>query len=363
MNANPGPPTGWSPPPDDQRRLQALRRYRILDSLPDQAFEDVVQLATTICGTPQAVVTFVDEERQWFKASRGIKGEETERGIAFCDIAIRRPDEVTIVRDASQHPVFRNYPQVTGEDHLRFYAGAPMVTPDGFALGSVCVVDVVPRDLSLEQVESLRALARMAVALLELRRRELEAQRLLAERELATRELQDYQRSLEARNTALAEEARRDSLTGLLNRGGLEHATLGGFWAGGGQFTVALLDIDHFKRINDNHGHGTGDDVLRLVGEQILQAVRGGDVAVRYGGEEFLVLMPSTPPDGAITVVERIRETVARHPDLPVPVTLSAGIASGQAGRDATESVFERADQALYQAKRRGRDRIVVAED
>ena len=133
MNTNLGPPTGWSPPPDDQRRLQALRRYRILDSLPDQAFEDVVQLATTICGTPQAVVTFVDEERQWFKASRGIKGEETERGIAFCDIAIRRPDEVTIVRDASQHPVFRHYPQVTGEDHLRFYAGAPMVTPDGFA--------------------------------------------------------------------------------------------------------------------------------------------------------------------------------------------------------------------------------------
>ena len=119
MNANLGPPTGWSPPPDDAQRLQALRRYRILDSLPEQAFEDVVQLATTICGTPQAVVTFIDEDRQWFKASQGIDGEETERSIAFCDIAIRRPDEVTIVRDASQHPVFRNYPQVTGDDHLR----------------------------------------------------------------------------------------------------------------------------------------------------------------------------------------------------------------------------------------------------
>ncbi len=363
MTATLVPPGSWSPPPGDQRRLQALRRYRILDSLPEQAFEDVVQLATTICGTPQAVVTFVDEDRQWFKASHGIEGEETDRSIAFCDIAIRRPDEVTIVNDASRHPVFRSYPQVTGDDHLRFYAGAPMVTRDGYALGTVCVVDVVPREISLEQVEALRALARTAVSLLELRQRELEAQRLLAERELATRELQDYQRSLEARNTQLAEEARRDSLTGLLNRGGLEQATVGGFWAGGGQFTVALLDIDHFKRINDGHGHATGDDVLRLVGEQILLAVRGGDVAVRYGGEEFLVLMPGTPPDGAVTVVERIRETVARHPDLPVPVTLSAGIATGQAGRDTTDAVFERADQALYQAKRRGRDRIEVAQD
>ncbi|WP_374601320.1 diguanylate cyclase [Arenimonas sp.] len=363
MTTTPGPLPGWSPPPGDEFRLQALRRYRILDSLPEQAFEDVVQLATTICGTPQAVVTFVDESRQWFKAARGIEGEETERGIAFCDIAIRRPDEVTIVNDASQHPVFMHYPQVTGPDHLRFYAGAPMVTPDGFALGTVCVVDVVPREISLDQVESLRALARMAVALLELRRRELEAQRLLAERELATRELQDYQRSLEARNSELAEEARRDALTGLLNRGGLEQATLGGFWAGGGQFTVALLDIDHFKRINDGHGHAIGDDVLRLVGEQIRQAVRGGDVAARYGGEEFLVLMPATPPDGALSVVERIRQSVAGHPDLPVPVTLSAGIAAGQAGRDDTESVFERADQALYQAKHRGRNRIEVADN
>ena len=171
----------------------------------EQPFADAEAFVAAFAECSGAVVTFVDEDRQWFKASQGIDGEETERSIAFCDIAIRRPDEVTIVNDASQHPVFRHYPQVTGDDHLRFYAGAPMVTRDGYALGTVCVVDVVPREISVAQVEALRALARMAVSLLELRQRGLEAQRLLAERELATRELQDYQRSLEARNTALAQ--------------------------------------------------------------------------------------------------------------------------------------------------------------
>lgn len=131
-------------PAAERQRLESLRRYRILDTLPEAAYDDIVRLARQVCGTPQAVMTFVAEDRQWFKAAEGIEGEETERGIAFCDVAIRRPGDVTVVNDASQHPIFRHYPQVTGPDHLRFYAGAPMVTPEGHALGTVCVVDTVP---------------------------------------------------------------------------------------------------------------------------------------------------------------------------------------------------------------------------
>ena len=356
-----------APPPlpaeAEQARIDALRRYRILDSLPEQAYDDIVALARQVCGTPQAVMTFIDEERQWFKAAEGIEGEETERRIAFCDIAIRRPDQVMVVEDASRHPLFKDYPQVTGPDHLRFYAGAPMVAPGGHALGTVCVVDVEPRKLLPEQENALRALARLAVQLLELRRGHLDSQRQLAERELFTRDLLRYQQQLERANTELAAEASTDALTGLLNRTGLEKVQQAQSLVPDTPYTVAVLDIDYFKRINDTHGHAAGDEVLRLLGEEIARAVRGGDIAVRYGGEEFLVIMPGTPLAGARTVVERIRAEFAARNELPMPVTLSAGLATGLAGRDDPEAIFQRADQALYQAKRRGRNRVQAAED
>lgn len=362
------PETAAPAPADaaEQARLQALRRYRILDTLPEPVFDDVVRIASTLCDTPQAVLTFIDEDRQWFKARVGIEGEETERSIAFCDQAIRRPDAVTVVNDASVHPVFRAYPQVTGPDHLRFYAGAPMVTPDGHALGTVCVVDQVPRDLSDAQVSALRGLARLVVQLLEARSAQLDGQRQLAERELVTQDLLRYQRELETQNSELATEAHHDTLTGLLNRSGMRRATEQAHasgWATSGPFCVAVLDIDHFKRINDSLGHAAGDRVIQCLGEEIRRCVRGGDIAVRYGGEEFLVMMPATPAAGARSVVERIRQQLAAREDLPIAVTVSAGLAMGLAGRDEPEAVFRAADQALYVAKRRGRDRVEVAED
>ncbi|HEU0152449.1 MAG TPA: sensor domain-containing diguanylate cyclase [Arenimonas sp.] len=368
MNTAPDAPT--APPPlsaaADQARLDKLRHYRILDTLPERAYDDIVALARAVCGTSQAVMSFIDETRQWFKAAEGIDGEGTDRSIAFCDIAIRRPDDVTVVNDASAHPVFRSYPQVTGPDHLRFYAGAPMVTPDGHALGTVCVIDSEPRTLRAEQVDALRALARLAVQLLEGRRAQLETQRQLAERELVNRDLLRYQRQLERQNSLLEVEANTDALTGLLNRTGLEklRQEFRGHETSPDQpFSVAVLDIDHFKRINDSLGHAAGDDVLRIVGEEIARCVRGGDIAVRYGGEEFLVIMPDTPLIGARTVVERVRQDVAARADLPMPVTISGGLAMGRSGRDTPEAIFQRADQALYRAKRRGRDRVEVDED
>ncbi|MDY0021463.1 GGDEF domain-containing protein [Arenimonas caeni] len=351
------------PIPDEEARLAALNRYRILDTLPEGVYDDVVDLARALCGTPQAVLTFIDEQRQWFKAAVGLDGEGTDRRIAFCDVAIRTPKTVTVVEDASQHARFRHYPQVTGPDHLRFYAGAPLVTPDGHALGTVCVVDTQPRSLSDAQARQLQSLARLVVQLLEARRRELDSQRQLAERELHQRELMRYQRELESKNTELAEEARRDALTGLLNRGGLSQAARASTAREGDAFTVAVLDLDHFKRINDTLGHAAGDEVIRVAAEEIQRGVRGSDVAARYGGEEFLLLMPATTLDSGVAVVERIRAAIAARADLPAPVTLSAGLAAGLAGRDTPDSLFQRADQALYLAKRRGRDRVEVIDD
>ena len=362
----PSPSAPQLPTPQELARLVALQRYRVLDTLPEQAYEDVVLLAGAICGTPIALVSLVDEDRQWFKARHGLPVQQTPRTISFCDHAIRQPQNVMVVEDAARDERFAANPLVTGEPGIRFYAGAPLVTPEGHALGTVCVIDDKPRRLGEPAVAALSALSRQVMRLFESRQRNLELQRLVAEREMMTRSLIDYQRQLEVENAELAVEASHDALTGLLNRAGLEKLRGGEVsrqWQDSGTFAVAVLDVDHFKRINDRHGHSAGDEALRVVAEEIRRGVRGGDITARYGGEEFLVLMPSTPMAGAMTVIERIRRAVAARTDLPETVTLSGGLAAGFAGRDDPEAVFRAADQALYRAKRGGRNRIEVAED
>ena len=156
-------------PRDEANRLDALRRYAILDSLPEPAFDDIVFLAAKICETPVALISLVDANRQWFKAKVGLAITETSREVSFCSHAIEH-DDLLIVPDASEDDRFKANPLVTTEPKIRFYAGAPLVTPAGHALGTLCVVDYVPRQLAPELLEALRALSRQVVAQLELRR-------------------------------------------------------------------------------------------------------------------------------------------------------------------------------------------------
>ena len=351
---------------DEARRIASMHRYRILDTLPERAYDDIVRLASALCGTPISTVTLVDSERQWFKASLGLEDRETARDVAFCDHAIRQPDQLLVVNNATLDPRFADNPLVTGGPEIRFYAGMPLVNVDGQALGTVCVIDRQPRDLTPAQYDGLRALGRQVVALLELRRLNLDMQRMVAEREMLHTSLLSYQRELEGQNEALAIQASHDHLTGLLNRGGLDRLKAdarAGRVRFSGPYAVAVLDIDHFKRINDGFGHATGDSVLKVVAEEIRRGIRGGDVAARYGGEEFLVFLPESQLEPAVMVVERIRAAVSARVDLPAPVTLSAGVAVGLVGRDVVETVFQRADQALYRAKHNGRNRVEVSSD
>lgn len=165
-------------PKNEKKRLKVLWQYDVLDTVPEEIFDDLTDLAAHICEAPIALISLIDEDRQWFKSRIGVTISETSRDISFCAHAILRND-LLIVPDATQDERFKNNPFVTSEPKIRFYAGAPLVTPDGHALGTLCVMDKVPRTLRSEQQQALRVLAHHVVAQLELRRhaRELAAAR------------------------------------------------------------------------------------------------------------------------------------------------------------------------------------------
>jgi two-component sensor histidine kinase len=150
-------------------RLAALRSYRVLDTPPEPEFDDLVQLAARACQTPVALISLIDERRQWFKAEVGLGVRETTLDRSVCLSAMLEPG-MTIVPDLTENPRFAHNPLVVGEPHLRFYAGAVLRTPDGVPLGALCIFDHRPRNLTDEQASTLTMLARQVMALLELRR-------------------------------------------------------------------------------------------------------------------------------------------------------------------------------------------------
>ena len=156
-------------PDNEAQRLEALREYRILDTAAEQAYDDITKLAAYLCRVPITMISLVDESRQWFKSKLGVKQQETPRDVAFCAHAILQTEPM-IVRDALKDTRFADSSLVTRTPHIRFYAGFPLTSPEGFALGMLCAIDRKPRKLSAEQKKAMQALSRQVMALLELRR-------------------------------------------------------------------------------------------------------------------------------------------------------------------------------------------------
>ena len=182
-------------PKNEKQRLKVLWQYSVLDTVPEEIFDDLTELAARICEAPIALITLVDEKRQWFKSKFGVSLNETSRDISFCGHAITQP-ELFIISDATKDERFAKNPLVTSAPKVRFYAGAPLVSPDGYALGTLCVIDQVPRELRPEQAQALRILARHVVSQLELRRHSGQLAAIRDERDRIQKHLDEAQAEL-----------------------------------------------------------------------------------------------------------------------------------------------------------------------
>lgn len=336
-------------PTNEEARLAKLYEYRILDTLPESAYDDLALLAAHIGRTPIALISFIDRQRQWFKSAQGLEIHEIPREASFCAHAILQHG-VTVVSDAWQDERFADNPLVVGEPKIRFYAGAPLITPNGEALGTVCVMDRQPRQMGEEEQKALAALARQVMAQLELRRE--------------IRERQRYQELLEEANARLKVLADHDELTGLYNRRVLMARLKEEFHRAlryDQPLSLLMIDVDGFKEYNDTYGHSAGDEVLQQVAYRIKMMLRAGDLPARYGGEEFAVVLPNTTLTGAVALAERLRQAIERAPWPLRPLTISVGVAAQTAAAEEPHTLIATADEALYEAKRAGRNRVVPA--
>ena len=309
-------------PGNELARQSALESFGVLDSDPERAYDDIVLLASKICGTSQALMGLVDNDRIWHKASIGVPVAEAPRDLSFCGHTILQTQPL-VIDDLTQDERFADSPLVLGGPQLRFYAGAPLLTGDGYAVGTLCAMDTVPHTLDEEQRESLAALARQLVAQLELRR-------LLA---------------------ASRSEALTDSLTGLGNRRRLMADFPAAVHAASAESPMHLLlfDLDGFKSYNDTFGHNAGDQLLvRLSGELRAALAHAGGV-YRLGGDEFCALVGG---DGAQLQALRsaAREALTEH-GLGFSITASLGSASIPAEALSATNALHLADTRMYQEK------------
>lgn len=271
-------------------------------------------------GVSTALVSLVDADRQWFKSHVGLDVAETPRDVSFCGHAILS-DEIMTVADATKDVRFSENPLVVGSPDIRFYAGCPIVGPGGAKLGTLCIIDQAPRELSTEEAHSLRDLAEMV--------------------------------EFEIASSAMAT---TDSLTGLGNRRGFEMTATGVIQFNRRQSidsSLLYFDLDQFKSINDRFGHAEGDKALREFAEILRSVFRLSDVIARLGGDEFAVLLSGTSEtDAAVQRLEdslHSRDAVGGH---PYPLKASVGVAIQQWTEDESLALLmNRADVAMYRQK------------
>ena len=304
---------------DEARRIQALHGLDILNTAPDERFDRLTRLAQKFFKVPIAAVSLVDIDRQWFKSSVGLQERETPRDWSFCSEAIM-DDGVMIIPDASEDERFRTTPLVSGDLHIRFYAGCPVRAIDGSALGTLCIIDTMPRELPKDDEEALVDLAAM---------------------------VEDELRALQLATT--------DELTDLANLRGFNHIAshvLAVCQRAERDATLLLFDLNEFKRINDARGHAAGDALLKEFASQLIASFRDSDVVARVGGDEFCVLLSGANEDVIGVPLAQLDKRL-RGDDGQSRISYAVGVASYDEARHETVSdLVMEADERMYEDKR-----------
>jgi diguanylate cyclase (GGDEF)-like protein len=333
----------------DEARLASVRKLNILDTPLEEKYERLTRMACRMLGVPIAAFTLIDDKRQWFKSIQGLKDSETDIQLSFC-AHVAADNKMLLVPDAKTDERFRDHPSVTGGPNIGFYAGCPVHAPDGQAIGSLCAIDNVPREFDADQLQALQDLAP------------------ILENEIKMSALTKVQFDLLNELDAAQRLALIDPMTRLWNRAGMTEI-INREWAKALRnkttLTFVMCDIDHFKKVNDTYGHPVGDEVIQTVGKRLLSALRTEDAIGRMGGEEFLLLMPDCRIGQVRQTVERIREHIISQPiqtaARPLDITISYGVATYTPDGSLTaEEIIKKADDALYVAKKSGRDRVEV---
>ena len=316
-------------PADEDQRLRDLERYGIFEADSDEHFDRILDLTAAIFQTPIVAISLVEADRQWFLAKLGLSVSETPREMALCAHAIVH-DEVMVVPDARAYERFRSNPLVFGDPHIRFYAGAPLQTPEGHNLGTLCVIDREPRDLGPEQRELLHRLAQLAMRELELRR----LAHLCPITGLPTRHLF---LSIAAREFDRARH---------------------------GQYPLSLLlfDLDNLRLINNRWGHAAGDQVLTDLAQLARTFLQPQDFAARLGDGEFALLLVGTERDQAMALADGLRTAVTHLPGIHSHSDFRLHISGGFTVLSPSDQRFtdliDRAERALELAKGNGRNQI-----
>lgn len=309
-------------PKDEETRLRALRSLDILDTPPEERFDRLTRIANRLFGVPIALVSLVDEDRQWFKSSVGLPATETPRDISFCGHAILG-DEVFVINDTASDQRFTDNPLVQGDPNIRFYAGCPLKALNGSKLGTMCLIDKEPRGFAKGDRTVLKDLAAMV------------------ERELELTQL-----------------ATIDDLTSISNRRGfktLADKSLKLCLRKELPASLVYFDIDKFKQINDSYGHAEGDRALTVFADNLKKISRDSDIFARMSGDEFVILFADATKETAESIIKRFSvglDELTKLENLDYKIRFSHGIIEFNPDVHASiEELLNDGDKLMYAQK------------
>jgi diguanylate cyclase (GGDEF)-like protein len=347
-------------PLDEARRLAALHATRLLGSQPEDAFDRITRMATRLLKMPMATVSLIDKDIQWFKSRCGIDVASTSRDVSFCAHTIL-DHEPLVIPDATLDPRFADNPIVTGPPYVRFYAGVQLYSVDRLPLGTLCVMDRIPRTLGDDELDILRDLARMAEQLIYHRQLASAAQSLHAQVYIEP----GAGGELSAAAGQVEFLLNHDVLTGLANRQSLVRTieqSLGNWGKASTQTLVATINIDKFKRLNEVLGHHAGDKALVAITSSVQALLRPGDMLARAGNDEFVLLLPGLGDDSvARDRLRQLMQVVNREFKTPggtIPLTCSIGYAIFPQDGASGDVLLNHATLATRRAKELGGGQI-----